>query len=563
MSFDLVADEYFKHGFEPLPLPPNSKHAPPNGTTGNVPPMTKARVDELKATMPDGNTAVRLPDTVIGIDVDDYGGKHGGETFESLISELGALPPTWVSSSREGVSGIRLFRVPAGARFEGTMGEGIDVIQHTHRYMVCAPSMHPDGRQYQWTDPDGDTTDGTGPRVEELPQLPDAWLFRFILPVAEHAVQYAPGDPCLKLKLPLEQAGSRHDAYLKTVARNVRYGIEGHTGAEHALAQLREQFVADVSDRSDAVSAAREFDRMVAGAVAKIDRSLVHVTGCDGACKVMPVPQTSTAPVDLGWATDPRHVDSRPRPQVLQRADGHHVFYQGKVNGIYAAPETGKSWVALIAVTEALSRGKTAAFVDLDHNGSMEIVSRLRALGVHNSIIADPSRFRYYEIHESEELVGLSTETADVVVLDSIGEALPMLGFDSNSADQFSRFHRAVLLPWAFNGCCVIVIDHTNKSEEQTGWATGTAAKKRVIDGIYLHAVTDQPIRPGDTTAVRLFISKDRTGSVRAVAHDGIAAVVLFDASDPEHIEFVVDTPEPIDLDSLPEIASRLSEGTS
>lgn len=560
MSFDLVADEYFNHGFEPLPLPPRAKHAPPIGTTGDVPPITRQRVDELKATMPDGNIAVRLPDTVIGIDVDHYATKRGGDTLAALEQELGALPATWKSSSRSGISGIRLFRVPPGVRFQGTMGEDIDVIQHTHRYMVCSPSIHPDGDPYMWTDPDGDVSDGTGPRVEELPQLPDAWLFRFILPLDSSTPQLTTGEPCLKLKLPLEQAGSRHDAYLKTVARNIRYSVEGHTGGKEAIDQLRLQFISDVSDRASESEARNEFDRMVAGAIAKIERESIVVTGCDGSCKVMPLPQTQTPPVDLGWATDPKHVDTRPVPTVLQRADGHHVFYQNKVNGIYAAPETGKSWVALIAITEALSRGKTAAFIDLDHNGSMEIVSRLRALGVHNSVIADPSRFRYYEVHDSEELIGLSSETADVVVLDSIGEALPMLGFDSNSADQFSRFHRAVLLPWAFNGCCVIVIDHTNKSEEQTGWATGTAAKKRVIDGIYLHAVVDTPIAPGQTTAVRLYISKDRTGSVRANASDGVAAVVLFDATDPAHIDFVVDTPEPIDLDSLPDIATRLTD---
>src|SRR3954454_19578885 len=96
-----------------------------------------------------GNLALRLPDGVIGLDVDAYGGKNGAETVLLLEcgfpgepeGALGPRPPTWKSSSRAGdsESGIHLYRVPPGIRWFGEAGEHVDIIQRSHRYMVVAP----------------------------------------------------------------------------------------------------------------------------------------------------------------------------------------------------------------------------------------------------------------------------------------------------------------------------------------------------------------------------------------------------------------------------------------
>jgi hypothetical protein len=47
-----------------------------------------------------------------------------------------------------------------------------------------------------------------------------------------------------------------------------------------------------------------------------------------------------------------------PAPQVLRRSDGHALFYKGQVNMLFGEPESGKTWVALAAVTEVLGRGR-------------------------------------------------------------------------------------------------------------------------------------------------------------------------------------------------------------
>ena len=110
---------------------------------------------------------------MIGIDVDDYGDKHGGKTLAELEIELGLLPETVISTSREGVSGIRFFRVPAGLKWPSQAGPDVEIIRHGHRYAMVWPSVHPEGREYVWA---GKVNGHLPPTVAELPELPPEWV---------------------------------------------------------------------------------------------------------------------------------------------------------------------------------------------------------------------------------------------------------------------------------------------------------------------------------------------------------------------------------------------------
>ncbi len=126
-------------------------------------------------TRPCANVALRYPDGVLGLDVDDYGGKHGGWTLAEHEERLGSLPPTWTITSREGLSGTGLYAVERGRLWvSGLAGGGVDVIQRSHRYSVVAPSRHPDGMVYRLLGPDGSTTH-EWPAPGDLPQLPGHW----------------------------------------------------------------------------------------------------------------------------------------------------------------------------------------------------------------------------------------------------------------------------------------------------------------------------------------------------------------------------------------------------
>lgn len=166
-----------------LPIPPSMKKSPPEGFTGGTDRVpTEDEYVEWATKQPHWNIALRLPDGVIGIDIDDYGTKTGLMNLENFAIdlELPALPSTWMSSSRDGGSGIYLVRVPTGHRFVSSPCRDVEIIQSGHRYMLVFPSVHPRSTdrtmaQYQWRDRSGQIVDRV-PRIDELALLPIPWV---------------------------------------------------------------------------------------------------------------------------------------------------------------------------------------------------------------------------------------------------------------------------------------------------------------------------------------------------------------------------------------------------
>lgn len=138
------------------------------------------------------NIALRLPEDVIGIDIDAYDGRAGLDTITTWerIHEC-ELPPTWHTSSRDDGSRIAYYRVPTGGRWRSDLGTGsnVEIIQHRHRYAIVAPSTHPHtGKTYQWRVPAGDHT-GTIPTPGELTALPLAWITALAYPTRATATR--------------------------------------------------------------------------------------------------------------------------------------------------------------------------------------------------------------------------------------------------------------------------------------------------------------------------------------------------------------------------------------
>ncbi len=235
--YRLTALEYHRRGWYPIPLPPRDKFPPPEGTTGRKNPIPDDRLEAVTAFLADGfvakvngvmqhydsdvcNIGLRMDQTVIGLDVDNYDQKNGYSELTDLEAKLGKLPSTWVSSARmDGASGIRFFRIPErfwpntkhggkhGLSFSGKAANAIEVVQYSHRYAAVGPSWHPKAKgEYRWFAP-GEPLDkmpdaymsvihtknirkGTRrlvrfvpenteikiPRVWDLPDLPDAWI---------------------------------------------------------------------------------------------------------------------------------------------------------------------------------------------------------------------------------------------------------------------------------------------------------------------------------------------------------------------------------------------------
>lgn len=299
-----VAECYLAGGWTTVfPLPPHSKEPPPVGYSGNNAPDTSAdKVADWVKRCPDHNVGLRMPLGVVGIDVDHYDKttkdgrvihKRGADTLAELEQRWGKLPDTWRSSAREAPSGIRYFRVPEGLHFAaglGGAGGAIDVIQRGHRYMVAAPSIHPEtGLPYHWWRPNGSLADPLEiPLVEGLPRMPELWVAGMTENIRQHRPEAGSEDQAQELlaaiesdehelcermarataqavaEIQLSGSGSRHDTAMTRTMHLIGLAAEGHHGGAEALEQAKEVWeeVTAGEDRGD------EWDSLVTGAAA-------------------------------------------------------------------------------------------------------------------------------------------------------------------------------------------------------------------------------------------------------------------------------------------------------
>lgn len=285
-----------------LPVPVAEKSPPPVGFTGadgaDTDPATLVR---WATSHGDWSVALRMPDGVIGIDVDHYDKvstlpdgtiktveKRGGDWLAKHEEKWGPLPATWTSTARGGPDGpgrsrIMFFRVPPG-RYVTKLGGAIEIIQRHHRYAVVAPSTNPDAGDapYDWYDPQGQGTHAV-PKPDEFPWAPEAW----VAGLREGATEAGPAaaepargarmlgeiqqdqrPPCAEVynatmtalaELAGAESGSRHDITTARVHHLVQLGAAGHPGVGASLLELQ--------TRWEALTAAEgrrgEYDRML------------------------------------------------------------------------------------------------------------------------------------------------------------------------------------------------------------------------------------------------------------------------------------------------------------
>ncbi|WP_446218803.1 hypothetical protein [Micromonospora sp. IBHARD004] len=259
-----------------------------------------------------------------------------------------------------------------------------------------------------------------------------------------------------------------------------------------------------------------------------------------------------------------------PAPVLLRRDDGNAIFYAGQVNLIFGDPESGKTLVAQAAAAEALIAGRKVLFVDIDHNGPQATISRFLDMEVPEETLRDPDLFRYVEPEDKPHLMAVIKDAKKwrpaVAVVDSVGELLPLMGLSSNSPDDFTLAHAAVLKPLAMAGAAVLAIDHLPKNtESRASGPTGTAAKRRAVGGVSIRVTINEQFTPGRGGSAFLSINKDRHGGLRrhcpAEGKEPSAGLFKLDSST-ERIRWTVTTPQlgeaaaaaGINLDDLAEL---------
>lgn len=592
------AFDYHRNGWRGvLPLPSNAKAPVPAGYTGRAgawpsPADIQTFIDHDPHL---GNIALRLPEDVIGLDVDMYDGKQGAVTIARLETELGPLPPTVMSTSRADGSGIRLFKVPPRPTWRDP-GPGVEVIHYGWRYLVVWPSIHPEGRTYVWVD------QVTGEAIEApingnpwvMTELPETWVER--LSSDEHIDKASvtdpevvawldalpDGPPCKATTNALDDftsrladavdGGSRHDAVLRPSARLVRVGDLGHRGVRDALSVARQRFLdaATQPPRERAPGeAAAEWRRMIAGAVAivKADPTPDHKRRCCGPtlAALPPPPSEPTAdgepdePTERSsWdAIDPTGLlDGTYRPpqpaQLVIDDDGSGLLYPNATNAVYGESESGKSWVALWATVQALKRGETVVYLDFEADAPV-VYDRLLKLGAPLDALRD--RLAYVRPDtplggiEASVLAGvLDRYRPTLVVLDGITDAMGLHGLNMLDNADVQKFDKLLPRAIADRGPAVVQIDHLSQmaaKDPTSKYGLGAQHKRAAISGAAYRLDVVRQFAPGVHGYGKLTITKDRHGVIRGRNHaTKIAAEFHLDATDPDDLTAELRRPE-------------------
>ena len=216
--------------------------------------------------------------------------------------------------------------------------------------------------------------------------------------------------------------------------------------------------------------------------------------------------------------------NEEPAPLFLARNDGHRLFYKGKINALLGESESGKTWVALYAVQQALQVAEKVIYLDFEDSGK-GILMRLRALGLEdhhfaNFTYANPDQ--NLTLDERIDLVDALLEIQpDLIIVDGVNAAMTLLNLDLTSNRDATFFSQQLLKPLALSGACTVTIDHVTKSKESRGnYAIGAQAKRADINGAAIMVEVVLPFGRGMSGELTLKVTKDRPGHVRAISKE-------------------------------------------
>ncbi|ETT28770.1 DNA primase/helicase [Rhodococcus aetherivorans] len=564
----------------PLPFPPREKFPPPAGWSGHDGRWPDdAQIGLWAREHPaSSNLGLRLDYGIVGIDVDAYDAKTGGQTLKEAETRWGPLPRTYRSSSRldDKTSGIRVFRAPEDVMFQSRIAfpdsaiGDVEIVQPHHRFVITWPSIHPKtGQQYRWFGPDGRLLpEGVVPVVEDLAELPEAWVsalakdavreeaFAGSTPLqsgVESAVDSAlyeelrhlrdDGAPDTVVAARLQRAltdlsdgaGSRYDATRDHVLALMRYHSCGRIGVPRALEELFTVYVTEVMDTRSPRVAEAEFKRFTEGAAL-----LVAATPPTDASSVLGIERSVTGEIGEGVASsrmegsaelsswepvDLEDVLAGDRellvPTLFERADGVCLLYPGMVHSFHGESESGKSLIAQIECVRVLKQGRDVLYLDFESDAS-SVVERLLEFGATAESIR--AHFHYHQpevqpstLQDRRAWEQMLTGAYALAVVDGVTDALGVFGCATKDNDEVARWIRAVPKAIAARtGAAVVLIDHVTKDTSSRGrFAIGGQSKMAGLTGAAYTVEVAQPLGRGLRGEVVLRVGKDRPGAVR------------------------------------------------
>lgn len=264
--------------------------------------------------------------------------------------------------------------------------------------------------------------------------------------------------------------------------------------------------------------------------------------GLHGEPEPEPDPPTpsSWAPIDLTTIVG----QPLPRPGHLTRDDGPGLLYAGRDHTLFGPSGSGKSWVGLMAVTQALQQPDQRVVIIDCEDSPHGVAERLTQLGVPETTLVDQERLRAVWPNEpvgpnrigqyppgAAALTDLVAWHPTLVLIDGVSESMAMEDLESNSAGDVARWFLLISRRFTAAGACVLMIDHTAKATTD-GLPTelGSQHKRAGLSGasFFVDAVKEPGRAVGADPVeglIRLRLMKDRPGWL-AGSHRGSGPVV-------------------------------------
>lgn len=259
---------------------------------------------------------------------------------------------------------------------------------------------------------------------------------------------------------------------------------------------------------------------------------------------------TDLAPIVNGILTG---THNKLEPSLLQRSDDEFLLYEGRLNLLFAPPESMKSWLSKLTCIQVMQTGRVAVYVDCEESDGVTCAERLfsiaSGMGISQDTLRDwlegpvdeetgqrdPSQRLFYYKAESTGLGAKSraqvlrlvrSRRVPFVVIDGFAAAMashtPPL--EEDKAKDVNLWLTGAVWPIVAAGAGVLVIDHVTKSAGSAGSAgvsgtaqRGSGAKLAAVSGVALQATV---VTPGSATQpgrVKLWVVKDRLGRVKIV----------------------------------------------
>jgi hypothetical protein len=242
------------------------------------------------------------------------------------------------------------------------------------------------------------------------------------------------------------------------------------------------------------------------------------------------VTRSSWAAVDLRPVLAGRR--SAPKPAVLERGDGNHLLYPGKIHSFAGDSESLKTWCALVGAAQEIERGNHVLLIDFEDNAETA-VERLRALGIADDLIRRRLAYvRPMAPLDEDDLTALTAlvrkryrggKQTTLVILDGVTEGMVLHGLAPDKGNEdVARWFGLLPRPLADAGPAVLQLDHVPKDKDNRGrYAIGGQHKLAGLDGAAYTFRLVRPFARGLTGSAYVTVAKDRPGRVREVCPAG------------------------------------------